>query len=712
MRNKSLDLLQIVFVLSLLIRSEGQDVIPSSLSCFRSSPTEDKQTRVTFLRDDIAGIRSLYLTLWSEDMRLVTCQVNNNPLVTESYSNLCDRSSQDIIQRFINISMLMAPDAPCALTSSALKFTRRTRRDGREERKTRRKRAWMFPGTLWCGTGSKAEEYEQLGMFESADRCCREHDHCLHVIPAFTVNYGVFNPNFFTVSHCDCDQRFQQCLLGVNDTISSMVGYSFFNILQVPCFELKQQKQCTEMYWWGMCKVAKEAPYAVFENNISYNTNHGTSSYGDNTDKNTSTSSESQHVTESPEIILQRKSPKGKNRCKSRDPPRGDTFCHRRTKGKRCKGCQKPSRVPPSQRPNTTTPSTTAGLTIASKSSTLISNKKRLVKKKTTRKGLSAYSTQKTLISSRVTTNSHPQKTSTTQSTPPLTHMPALQQHLLTPITAAAKTIKSHKKAPKQSHCHGSRKHVRGDIFRPHCKCCQKQKTTVTPSTAKNRLTVKVKTTESPRQNTLKRLWTTTTSAMSVTTKLKRTTSFHKGGKDSHLLWYTTRQEPMGKTIAQSIHAERSLKENNVLHNMTDNQLLCESFKHLDECKYKIPPLDKKYDLQNMETETAYHCDCTSRLAAEIESFKQLSSLPSLLMDFISQYCFKLPKDKKCHNRKRCSGGFTEASDLLQALKKIEEKDTAGVRNSGNRRKRGIPVYLYKRCLRLEREADTMAQLT
>lgn len=44
-----------------------------------------------------------------------------------------------------------------------------------------------------------------------------------------------------------------------------------------------------------------------------------------------------------------------------------------------------------------------------------------------------------------------------------------------------------------------------------------------------------------------------------------------------------------------------------------DNQLLCRSLKHLDECKYKIPPLEKKYDLQNMEPKTTYHCDCTSR---------------------------------------------------------------------------------------------------
>lgn len=61
-----------------------------------------------------------------------------------------------------------------------------------------------------------------------------------------------------------------------------------------------------------------------------------------------------------------------------------------------------------------------------------------------------------------------------------------------------------------------------------------------------------------------------------------------------------------------------------------------------------------------------------------------------------------------------CSGGFAKASDLLQALKKIEEKGTAGVQNSSNGRKRGIPVRLYKRCLRLEREreADIMARLT
>lgn len=139
-------------------------------------------------------------------------------------------------------------------------------------------------------------------------------------------------------------------------------------------------------------------------------------------------------------------------------------------------------------------------------------------------------------------------------------------------------------------------------------------------------------------------------------------------------------------------------------------------------------------------------------MALQIKSLKQLSIVSSLVMDFVSESCFELPKERNCTNRTRlepnlgqmlnrlcmfyeitefscikgywgkflmfyclffsCSQGFTKASDLLEALKKIEEKDTVGVRKSGYGRKRGIPVRLYKRCLRLEREADVIAQLT
>uniref|UniRef100_A0A3Q3LGA1 phospholipase A2 n=1 Tax=Mastacembelus armatus TaxID=205130 RepID=A0A3Q3LGA1_9TELE len=434
-------LLQAVFTWSWMILLGPRDVIGSGHPCLRWSVEDDGQVRVTFLQEDTNGVRSLYLSLWSADMRLVACEVNTSPFVTESYATLCDRSEShgQEISLWLNMSIVLDPNAPCARHApSAPTIPRRSRRDGTEG-KARKKRAWIFPGTLWCGKGSEAVRYEQLGMFENADRCCREHDHCLHIIPAFTVKYGVFNPNIYTVSHCDCDERFRQCLLGVNDTISTMVGYSFFNILQIPCFQLKQQRRCTEMYWWG---------------------------------------------------------------------------------GKGCKKHRKLSTVAPSQmstvsRTNTTAPSVTTGLLSPSKSATVKTNQKKAGKKMRTRKGPLAYPAR-SHVPPQVTTDSYLQTPLTTKSTLSLKQKPTLQLHLPTNITAH----------------------------------------------------------------------------------------------------------------------------------------LCGSLKHLDECKYKIPPLERKYNLQNVESKTAYHCDCTSRLA-ESKSFKQPSVLPTLLMDFVSQFCFKLPKEKKCHRRKR-----------------------------------------------------------
>lgn len=157
-------LLLVLLASSSLISSKAQNMLGSGVSCLRSSPAGDGLTSVTFLREDTAGVRSLYLSRWSEDMRLVTCEVNTNSPVTERYRALCDRSgTQEEIPQMFNISVLLAPDSPCALVSpSAPKFSRSLRRDGTEG-KSRRKRAWVFPGTLWCGTGSKAAAYEQLG---------------------------------------------------------------------------------------------------------------------------------------------------------------------------------------------------------------------------------------------------------------------------------------------------------------------------------------------------------------------------------------------------------------------------------------------------------------------------------------------------------------------------------------------------------------------
>ncbi|NXU16146.1 PA23 Phospholipase, partial [Pardalotus punctatus] len=82
------------------------------------------------------------------------------------------------------------------------------------------------------------------GEHRDTDRCCRDHDHCQHVIHPFTVRYGYRNLRWHTISHCDCDHRLKECLQRVNDTASRVVGQAFFNVIQVPCFEFTYREEC------------------------------------------------------------------------------------------------------------------------------------------------------------------------------------------------------------------------------------------------------------------------------------------------------------------------------------------------------------------------------------------------------------------------------------------------------------------------------------
>lgn len=334
----------------------------------------------------------------------------------------------------------------------------------------------------------------------------------------------------------------------------------------------------TCMFTLDRCKVVKEAPYAVLKKPLPYNTTDFTSQYGDD---DSSASIERQHVTESP--VINTKSPESRHTCSSKDPPRGDTFYHRRTKGKGCKRYWKLYTAAPSRAHNTTSSKETSRLH-ASTSITSMSNKKRAGKKKSTRKGLSTYPKQRNQVPPQVTTSSYPQTTSTTQGAPSTAQKPALQLHLPTAVTAVTETTISHKKGSKQSRCCAVRITLRGDNFQPHCKSCPEQTTTshmtaVTPSTAAYGLPIKATTierarlkqsTETPQRDT----WSEAPSAAPATTQAKTTASVHKDGKPRkqmvpHLLWNNTSQEPMGRAKAPNSHAERGLKLNIGLHNMT-----------------------------------------------------------------------------------------------------------------------------------------------
>nr|XP_005990344.1 PREDICTED: group 3 secretory phospholipase A2 [Latimeria chalumnae] len=255
----------------------------------------------------------LFQTTWDSSGNLLQCSSTAAPNIIDAYQSFCREGLQknstghfrktlspDLLE---NVQHLEHHKSLC--THSDMKHFRwesetplRKKRskddDGQEgaaeavlsmgeeantqERETtgtqRRTKRWTIPGTLWCGAGDVAENFTQLGVFDKTDLCCRDHDHCSYRLSAFEYNYGTRNYRLHTVSHCDCDYRFKHCLLNLNDSISTFVGISFFNLLEVPCFVLEQRPQCTERDWLGRCTKHEMVPFATFRQQGSYNYTH------------------------------------------------------------------------------------------------------------------------------------------------------------------------------------------------------------------------------------------------------------------------------------------------------------------------------------------------------------------------------------------------------------------------------------------------------
>jgi secretory phospholipase A2 len=56
-------------------------------------------------------------------------------------------------------------------------------------------------------------------------------------LAAQETKYGLKNSGKFTRSHCDCDEKFYQCLKNVNSMLSTQVGKVYFNVLGHQCFK-------------------------------------------------------------------------------------------------------------------------------------------------------------------------------------------------------------------------------------------------------------------------------------------------------------------------------------------------------------------------------------------------------------------------------------------------------------------------------------------
>ncbi|XP_026209775.1 group 3 secretory phospholipase A2 [Anabas testudineus] len=294
---------------SLLLWAPAQ----AAILCTWTKVLPHGELHYNFLRQDSSSLR-LYHSVWSEERAPLSCSWSDDAALIQNYLSLCRERAHEFSERpdgNLNVNLLLEAEDQCvSLASQAVAWhgertgkrpvrsagglPAATSIQGQDERSEVRshqrvKRGFIVPGTLWCGSGNKAPSYDDLGVFGDTDSCCREHDQCKHTILSFHSEFGVFNTNIFTMSHCECDNKFRSCLMQANDSISHVVGYTFFNLLKMHCFEFSHRLQCTQRNWFGMCKETQMSLYAevhpptLFEYTSSTEVSMNSTSYFINT---------------------------------------------------------------------------------------------------------------------------------------------------------------------------------------------------------------------------------------------------------------------------------------------------------------------------------------------------------------------------------------------------------------------------------------------
>ncbi|XP_066510993.1 uncharacterized protein [Hoplias malabaricus] len=745
------------------------------------------RTECTFLRRSAAAESLLlYRTLWTSDQHVQECSVSAEEALIQNHITLCRRErTWDLNRTHLNLSLLWGAGGSCAFQSLPEEPGRNLDSGHQVGDKIRKKRAWILPGTLWCGQGSSAGEYEQLGMFEHVDRCCREHDHCSHVIRPFTVKFGVLNPSFFTISHCDCDQRFKQCLLNSNDTVSNMVGYTFFNLLKLRCFNLVQKRHCTQLNWFGRCTSVRAAPFAILRNPTSYNVSSPSSEsirFSDPPVPQVRPSANSQEKSINPR--QRGKQSRKKFPQRKIHPgaiPRGDTFLPSKKTQKRK---VKTKKVSPLRRNQTTTELRTSSghtsVTITpssvstqithvhttlspskgfsaenpvdnqwktlSKISSNISkakNKtmqlqisKRLKAKQSYRIPPGGYNFQSTqqktkdfkMLSASNLKSVH--ATAFSLSNTFLTSNKLKKQDNSTSTNSPNnKTVSTKLPRPKssatKSFLNTTKQKVKGQSKKTPANITQAPKTR--NSTAA-KLTAATKSRGSPWKDSSKSLKNRIkdpppTKQESVTPakgficakrkcKPPKSSSILKNASEIMTLTsgdLTPKQKATSAPELKMISSTETMETlsssprnetNPPSEETTGSMLICDAVKHLDDCEYKIRPLEKLYGHYNKESTTIYYCDCIHRFTDHLKQLQEAGILELLLGKFVSLSCIEMPNSQECNKTTGCPAIISKTPHRESSLKNMEGDQAIAKRITLPIKKKG-PGQLYKHCLRI-----------
>ncbi|XP_034048853.1 group 3 secretory phospholipase A2-like [Thalassophryne amazonica] len=249
-------LLSVIFTSSLLLWTAAGD----SILCSWTEVSENETYIIYFVRSDPSASPSLrlYQSLWSAERALLSCTWTDDAGLIQDYNkSACQERTQELKAQqnaSFDLEFVFALEEPCESLSSlwgALEEKRLQRADSTLKVKDERSKVSTYvrvkrhflPPTLWCGPGTMATSYSQLGFFAEADKCCREHDYCKYYIPPYQSAYGVWNSQMFTISHCDCDEKFRKCLIEAKHYVADIMGNLFFNVLKVKCFKPAEKRK-------------------------------------------------------------------------------------------------------------------------------------------------------------------------------------------------------------------------------------------------------------------------------------------------------------------------------------------------------------------------------------------------------------------------------------------------------------------------------------
>uniref|UniRef100_A0AAZ3S3Y0 phospholipase A2 n=1 Tax=Oncorhynchus tshawytscha TaxID=74940 RepID=A0AAZ3S3Y0_ONCTS len=673
--------------------------------CFWTKVTSNGETHLSFLRHHSethhASSSSLHLyhSVWSVGNRLVNCAVSDDTAVTDSYMSVCREKnttgefSDRPCERF-DVNAQSELESHCAPVSSptvtqreavgdASEEHRETRRkrharsviddiafqnplgDGgdssRDETQTHRrvKRGLIVPGTLWCGSGNKAETYDDLGVFAETDSCCREHDQCQDTILSFETNYGVFNTNIFTLSHCHCDNRFHQCLLGAEDSISDTVGYVFFNLLKMHCFEFSHRLQCSQRNWFGMCQQYEMSLYAVVHPPTFYNSTQ-------------------------PDPDLE-EDDMADNTTTTIFTPTSTSPSNSTTSSSTSISTSSSSSSSSSSTSNSTTSISTSSTSISSSTiSTSISTSISTTSPSTSSTSISSSTISTSISSSPSITSTSPTfpyiATSTSPSTSPSTS--TLTSPSTPPSTSTPTTPSSAAPADLTPGGQSGTPASGSPVIHPY------------PG----------------EDNVVANTSPTSTTGTATAIGTQSSTSGLETSASGPALALASPAEPThhtGLTLPKSNQDAASTGKQHVY--------VCDVYRDLDDCRFKIPAHQKRYSLLNPEPRTLFHCNCTSRLSEVLVQQKEISGVQTILLKYISLSCFTL-QPQVCTQGTSCSASLVKPSPAQLEQQKIngggmeEWRHLQAVGHNGRRPKsRWAKRRLHKLCIRMTRKHSQCA---